>query len=167
MKEEHSNVGEGPLRCINIAQILQIPKEEFIAEDGPPVKVEAKQPLERFSILHKLPGEEDTNDPEPSSTINLPEEAVLFDKYEVTLPEGEQPPRPESRSLLEDDLETQNVDISDTFSESPGGSQSDPKISLKEANNSITVTEDEFETGLPQRRGGLLKAKPAELEQLD
>ena len=66
--------------------------------------------------------------------------------------------------MLEDD-ETQK--FSDTLSEGQGGSQSDPKISLKEANNSITVTEDEFETGLPQRRGGLLKAKPAELEQLD
>ena len=87
--------------------------------------------------------------------------------------------------MLEDD-ETQNFDISDTFSESPGGGQSDPKNSMNAASDSIIVVEDEVETGLPQRRGesssqnqmkkmgrqleltgGLLKAKRAELEQLE
>merc|ERR1712130_999643 len=99
----------------------------------------------------------------------------------------EEPARPESRSLLEDDdedkddtLETEPFDNSEGFREN----QSDPKISLKAANDLIIVVEDEVERDLPQKRSSsenqmdnmrrqleitenLLKAKRAELEQLE
>ena len=152
-----------------------------MAQDGlPSVKVEAKQPVERYSICHIVPGEEDTtNDPEPSSINNLPEQVGFFINYKNTLPAPfyEQPPQPESRSFLEDD-DTEPFGNSGTFGESPGSNQSDLKISLKEAASNI---EDEVETSLlPQQRGeienmrrqlelteGLLKAKQTELEQLE
>ena len=138
------------------------------------------------SIFHKLPEEEDTG---PGCTNKAVEQVVLFNNCENTLPStsGEQPPRPESRSLLEDDdgdLETEPFDNS--FCESPGENQSDPKISLRAANDSIIVVEDEVERDLPPKRSesssgneletmrrqmelteALLKMKRAELEQLE
>ena len=141
------------------------------------------------SIFHKLPEEEDTDDPQPGCTNKALEQVVLFNNCENTLPStsGEQPPRPESRSLLEDDdgdLETEPFDNS--FSESQGENQCDPKISLRAANDSIIVVEDEVERDLPPKRSesssgneletmrrqmelteALLKMKRAELEQLE
>ena len=52
------NILENPLGCVTIAQVHQIPKEEFMAEDGTPVK----EPLGRYSIFHKLPEDEGAND---------------------------------------------------------------------------------------------------------
>ena len=188
-KEERSKVLENPLTCVNIAQVHQIPKEEFMAEDGLPVKVEATQAVERYSIFHKLPEEEDTDDPQPGCTTNKAlEQVVLFNNCENTLPSpsGEQPPRPESRSLLEDDDDLETEPFDNSFSESPGENQSDPKISLRAANDSIIVVEDEVERDLPPKRSesssgneletmrrqmelteALLKMKRAELEQLE
>merc|ERR1712130_234780 len=191
-KEERSKVLENPLRCINIAQVHQIPKEEFMAEeDGLPMKVKANEAVERYSIFHKLPEEEeDNNDPQPSSTTKALEEVVLFENCDDNLSSSfdEEPSRPESRSLLEDDddedkddtLETEPFDNSEAFREN----QSDPKISLKAANDLIIVVEDEVERDIPQKRSSsenemdnmrrqleitenLLKAKRAELEQLE
>jgi len=186
-EEERSKVLKDPLRCVSIAQVHHIPKEEFMAEDGTPVKVETKEPLERYSIFHKLPVDEETNDPQASSSNYVPEQVVLYEGYEdkAPLPSSlnDQLARPESRSLLEDDdLETEPFESDNP--ESPGGMQSGPKISLKTASDSIIVIEDEVETGLQQYRDenssqmgnmrrqleltdGLLKAKRAELEQLE
>ena len=187
-KEERSKVLENPIRSVNIAQVQQIPKEEFMGEDEQAVKVESKQPLERYSIFDSLPGDQDINDPDPSSPTNVLERVVLdIVNYEENIsilsPSVEQPSRPESRSLLEEDLETEPFDFDP---ENPEEEHSNPKLSMGADNDSIIIIEDEVERNLPQKRGesasqnqmeqmgrqleltdGLLKAKRAELEQLE
>merc|ERR1712223_1412780 len=55
-KEERSKMLEEPIRCVHIAQVQQIPKEEFLAGDETSVKVETR---ERYSIFDDcLPGEQ-------------------------------------------------------------------------------------------------------------
>ena len=177
-----------PLRCVHIAQVQQIPKEEFLAGDETSVKVETR---ERYSIFDDcLPGEQGPSyHPLPRSSDHVLEQVELFDDWEEgnvptskdlknpvpprTAASGgdiaELEPRPESRSLLEnddegddfntqgddiniegDDLNTVGDDLVDTEPFSPSTnlllSPAQPKDSLDKDSDSIILIEDEVET---------------------
>ena len=170
-----------PLRCVHIAQVQQIPKEEFLAGDKTSVKVETR---ERYSIFDDcLPGDQGPSyHPLPRSSDHVLEQVELFDDWEEgnvptskdlknpvpprTAASGddiaELEPRPESRSLLEDDnegdnfntegddLNTNGDDLVDTEPFSPCTnlllSPGQPKDSLDKDSDSIILIEDEVET---------------------
>merc|ERR1712012_1042136 len=80
-KEERSKMLEEPLRCVHIAQVQQIPKEEFLARDETLVKVEKR---ERYSIFDDyLPGEQGPSyHTLPRSSDHVLEQVELFDDWE-------------------------------------------------------------------------------------
>merc|ERR1712012_780199 len=196
-KEERSKMLEEPLRCVHIAQVQQIPKEEFLAGDKTSVKVETS---ERYFIFDDcLPGEQGPSyHTLPRSSDHVLEQVELFDDWEEgNIPTSKDlkkpaPPhtaaseelRPESRSLLEDDDEGDDLVDTEPFSPCTNLllSPAQPKDSLDEDSGSIILIEDEVETREEEKfrqtqmenmrrqlelTDSLLKAKRAELEQLE